>query len=223
MEQQEIRNLEEVRLSGEESRSVDGYALVFDSLSSDLGGFREKIVPSAIDGVIERSDIRALLNHDSSRGILARSRYGKGTLSLTVDEKGLRYQFEAPHTSLGDECIEYLKRGDITQSSFAFTVGEDQWEKQADGSYIRTILSFNKIYDVSPVYEPAYPGTSVACARFAQIQEEERLANEQRMKEEEEKRAADEEAQKAKEAQEAQEKLDAYYDNLKESYKDLLN
>lgn len=219
MEQQEIRNLEEIRLSGEESRSVDGYALVFDSLSSDLGGFREKIVPSAIDGVIERSDIRALLNHDSSRGILARSRYGKGTLSLTADEKGLRYQFEAPHTSLGDECIEYLKRGDITQSSFAFTVGEDQWEKQADGSYIRTILSFNRIYDVSPVFEPAYPGTSVACARFAEIQQQEKEENERKLEE----LRAEEEAKQKEEQQKAEEALKTYYDNLKESYKDLLN
>ena len=218
MEQQEIRNLEEIRLSGEESRSVDGYALVFDSLSSDLGGFREKIVPSAIDGVIERSDIRALLNHDSSRGILARSRYGKGTLSLTADEKGLRYQFEAPHTSLGDECIEYLKRGDITQSSFAFTVGEDQWEKQADGSYIRTILSFNRIYDVSPVFEPAYPGTSVACARFSEIKQQEKEENERKLEE----LRAEEEAKKKEEQQKAEEALKTYYDNLKESYKDIL-
>lgn len=49
--------------------------------------------------------------------------------------------FEAPNTALGDELLEGLKRGDITSSSFAFTVGKDNWEKREDGSYLRTIVS----------------------------------------------------------------------------------
>lgn len=184
----EIRNLEnsEIRVVSKEaeaSRTIEGYALVFNSLSEDLGGFREQISPDALEGVLDKSDIYALLNHSNERGILARSRYGKGSLDLEVDEKGLKYRFEAPMTNLGDEVLEYLRRGEISQSSFAFTVDCDEWEKQGDGNYIRTIKKFNRLYDVSPVFEPAYQATSVGCARFNEIKEEERKANEEAMKE----------------------------------------
>lgn len=216
--EKEIRNYNLDVRALEESRSVEGYALVFNSLSEDLGGFREQIDSNALDGVLERSDVMALLNHDSSRGILARSRYGEGSLTLTVDEKGLRYNFEAPHSALGDEVLEYLKRGDINQSSFAFTVSSDSWEKQSDGSYLRTITGFDRLFDVSPVFTPAYAATSVKCARFAEIQEEERLENERLMKEAEE-RAAEEEANKEEEKKEA---LKTYYDKIKEDYKEYL-
>lgn len=193
--------------SNSESRTVVGYALIFDSLSHDLGGFKERILPGALDGVLERSDILALLNHSKDRGILARSRYGKGSLSLCIDEVGLRYQFDAPNTALGDELLEYLRRGDITSSSFAFTIDEDAWEKQSDGTYIRTIKSFKELYDISPVLEPAYAATTV-CKRFNEIKEEEqRLAEEVKKLQEEE---------RAKE-------LEAYYANLKEENKVYLN
>ena len=209
--EKEIRSIE-IRTI-EDSRTVEGYALVFNSLSKDLGSFREVILPEAIGDVIERSDIMALLNHDSSRGILARSRFGKGSLSLEVDEVGLKYRFEAPQTALGDELLSYLKRGDITSSSFAFTVDEDVWTKESDGTYVRTIKKFNKLFDVSPVFEPAYAATSV-CARFEEIKEEERLAAEQAMKEAEERAA--------QEAAEAKAKLEEYYRNLKEDNKNYL-
>lgn len=162
-----------------ESRKIEGYALVFNSDSQDLGGFTERILPEALDGVIEKSDIYALLNHSSERGVLARSRYGEGSLKLSVDERGLKYEFEAPFTALGDEVLEYLRRGEISQSSFAFTVDSDNWEKQDDGTYIRTILKFKRLFDVSPVFEPAYQGTSVQCSRFAEIQEADRRALEE--------------------------------------------
>lgn len=197
----------------EDSRTVEGYALVFNTLSKDLSGFRELILPEALDGVIEQSDIMALLNHDNSRGILARSRYGKGSLSLTIDETGLKYRFDAPKTALGDELLEYLKRQDITSSSFAFTVDSDAWEKQTDGTYIRTIKKFSKLFDVSPVFEPAYAETTV-CARFAEIQEEERIANEKAMQEAEE-RALQLVA-------EAEAKLDEYYNSILEDNKDYM-
>lgn len=203
--EKEIRSIE-IR-NAEDSRMVDGYALVFDTLSEDLGGFREKILPDAVDGVIERSDILALLNHSRDRGILARSKNGKGSLTLYVDEVGLRYSFEAPHTALGDELLEYLKRGDITQSSFAFVIEEDSWEKQPDGEYIRTIKKFKELYDVSPVFQPAYSATSV-CKRFAEIQEEEQRQLEEIKRQEEEQRANE---------------LKAYYANLREENKTYIN
>lgn len=215
--EKEIRNIGEIR-ANVESRNVDGYALVFNTLSEDLGGFREQILPEATDGVIERSDVMATLNHDASRGILARSRFGNGTLSLEADEKGLRYTFDAPRTALGDECLEYLRRGDINQSSFAFTVAEDAWEKQSDGTYIRTIKKFDRLWDVSPVFTPAYAATSVSCRSFDAFKEAEARAEEE-ARLAEEKRQAEEEA--AKEA-ERQAKLDEYYKSIREAYAESL-
>lgn len=151
----EIRNSDDSN-----SRLITGYALVFNSWSVDLGGFREIIQPEAIEGVIERSDILALLDHDQSRGVLARSTNGKGSLKLTVDEKGLRYEFEAPKTPLGDEVLESIRRGDLRSSSFGFTVDEDEWEETETG-VVRTIRRFDKLFDVSAVYHPAYEETSV--------------------------------------------------------------
>lgn len=158
-------SLAEVRLLGEpnmNSRSVSGYGIVFNSLSKDLGGFKEVILPTAMNGIIERSDIFALLNHNKDKGILARSRNGKGTLKLTIDEKGVRYDFEAPNYATGDELVEGLKRGDISASSFAFTVDKSGQKvtRMSDGSYLRTITQFNEIFDMSPVYNEAYSDTT---------------------------------------------------------------
>lgn len=150
--------------SKEESRSVEGYASLFNSTSVDLGGFTECIAEGAFDGVIGRSTVLALLNHDESRGILARSVNGEGSLHLEVDERGLKFSFDAPHTPLGDELLEMLKRGDVNTCSFAFTVAEDSWKKE-EGQYRRTINKIGQLYDISPVYDAAYPETSIAVAQ----------------------------------------------------------
>ena len=162
MDNIEYRNFN-LELRGEdESRHIEGYGSVFNSRSLDLGGFQEIIAPGAFDGVIERSDVKALLDHNAERGILARSRNGKGSLSLELDERGLKYSFDAPHTNLGDEVVEGLKRGDYSQSSFSFTVESESWTKEEDGSYLRTINKIGNLYDVSIVANPAYTDTSVA-------------------------------------------------------------
>lgn len=157
---------------GDDSRRVEGYALVFNSESRDLGGIIEVIDSHALDGVLPNSDVMCWLNHDSSRGALARRRGENvpqsavgNSLELEIDDIGLRYAFDAPDTALGNELIEGLKRGDINQSSFAFTVKEDTWERLDDGMVLRTINKIERLYDVSPVYDPAYYGTSVELDR----------------------------------------------------------
>jgi HK97 family phage prohead protease len=150
-----------VQVTGDdEKRTVEGYALLFDTPSDGLS-FVEVIERGALEGVIEKSNIFALLNHDSSRGILARSKNGQGTLHLEVDNVGLKYRFEAPRTALGDELLEYLRRGEVSESSFAFTVEAETWEAQKDDTWKRTIHKFANLYDVSPVYDAAYSATSV--------------------------------------------------------------
>lgn len=138
------------------SRTVSGYGSVFNSQSEDLG-FIETIDPNAItDETIKRSDVFATLNHDMDK-ILARCKYGSGSLELKCDDKGLYYRFDAPNTDLGDELLEYLNRGEIDSSSFAFTVKRDEWSKGDDGKTHRRILEIDQVFDISPVFCPAYP------------------------------------------------------------------
>ena len=138
------------------SRTVSGYGSVFNSQSEDLG-FIETIDPNAItEETIKRSDVFATLNHDMDK-ILARCKYGSGSLELKCDDKGLYYRFDAPKTDLGDELLEHLDRGEIDSSSFAFTVKRDEWTKGDDGKSYRRILEIDQVFDISPVYCPAYP------------------------------------------------------------------
>ena len=159
--------MKEIRLgdnatSTSESRHIEGYAIVFNSLSNDLGGFREIIEPTAIDDeLIKNSDIVCLMNHDIKKGLLARSYHGRGSLKLDIDEHGLHYSFEAPKTALGDEVLEGIRRGDISKCSFAFVCGEDNWTKDENGEYIRHVKKIKNLYDVSLVYHPAYDETEV--------------------------------------------------------------
>ena len=138
------------------SRTVSGYGSVFNSQSEDLG-FIETIDPNAItEETIKRSDVFATLNHDMDK-ILARCKYGSGSLELKCDDKGLYYRFDAPNTDLGDELLEYLTRGEIDSSSFAFTVKRDEWKNGDDGKHYRRILEIDQIFDISPVFCAAYP------------------------------------------------------------------
>ena len=210
--EKEIRSFDIEFRAEPESREVKGYAIVFNSLSENLGGFREIIAPEAVDGVIEKSDVVAVLNHDSSRGILGRSRNGEGSLSLSVDEKGTAFRFDAPKTALGDECLEYIRRGDANQCSFAFSVAEDAWRKLDDGMYERTIKKFERLYDVSILTcQPAYAATSVSCRSFEDFKAEEARQLEEARKAEEEKQAEEKKAQ-----------LEEYYNNLRKENKDYL-
>tara|TARA_R110000737_G_scaffold205578_2_gene224167 strand:- start:13734 stop:14363 length:630 start_codon:yes stop_codon:yes gene_type:complete len=136
----------------ENGLKVIGHASVYNRLSEDLGGFKEIIAPGAFDDVLG-DDVRALINHD---GNLILARTTSGTLQLSTDEDGLKYEFTIPETSYGKDLAISMERGDITQSSFAFTVLNDEWATM-DGEDVRTITKVKKLYDVSPVTYPAYP------------------------------------------------------------------
>jgi len=138
-----------------EGRTVEGYASVFNSMSEDLGGFREIILPGAFKNALN-DDVRALYNHDSNY-LLARTT--SGTLELKEDEKGLYYRFEMPNTSYGNDLLELYRRGDLTQSSFGFTVDKDSWRME-EGQHIRYIESVSSLFDVSAVVYPAYVSSS---------------------------------------------------------------
>ena len=157
----------ELRESDDEAPKILGYGAVFDSRSENLGGFTEIVSKGAFDDVMD-NDVRALFNHDSNF-VLGRS--ASGTLSLSVDETGLRYELAPPDTqTIRDLVLEPMRRGDITGSSFGFMVEEDDWNEDTDtGAVTRTIVKVSRLLDVSPVTYPAYPDTSVALRALNQI------------------------------------------------------
>jgi len=172
MIEKEIRRVDNTIQRAEgESRMVEGYAVVFDSPSEDIGWI-EYIHKGAItEDTIKRSDVFCKFNHNDEK-VLARCKHGNGSLRLEVDEHGLKYAFEAPDTALGNELLSYLKRGDVSSSSFAFTIaqetGSEKWSKEGD-RLRRDIYHIDKLFDVSPVFSPAYEETSCA-ARAKEIQ-----------------------------------------------------
>ena len=162
IEEQPIENEEEVNPIHDEEHIVEGYAIVFNTLSVDLGGYREIILPTAVDDeLIRKSDIYYLFNHNNNSTPLARSKYGEGSLHLTIDEKGLKYSFNC----LNSEFYEIVKRGDLDKSSFAFSLPSDgsgeEWVKSEEYNYIRRITKIDKLYDCSAVLSPAYSSTEL--------------------------------------------------------------
>lgn len=158
-EEQPIDNVEEEEI---EERIIEGYAIVFNQLSEDLGGFREMIMPEAIDqALINNSDIYYLYNHNNDSTPLARSNHGSGSLELTIDSKGLKYRFNC----LNSEFYELVKRGDLSKSSFAFSLPKDGsgevWEKNSEYNYVRKIVKIEQLYDCSAVLVPAYSATEL--------------------------------------------------------------
>lgn len=168
----------ELRAAGEGNtvRKVHGYAAMFGKRSSNLGSattqFFEIIEPGAFTDVL-LDDVRALFNHDANL-ILARSKAGAGSLTLGQDATGLWYEFEAPDTQPGRDLMVSLARGDIDQSSFAFSLTPEgeKWEEVREGDQtiiVRTIRRVERLYDVSPVTYPAYPDATAALRSLEQF------------------------------------------------------
>jgi len=150
-----------------ESAVIVGYAAKFNQ-ETEIGGwyrFREVIADGAFDDVLA-DDVRALFNHDPNF-VLARTT--AGTLKLSVDEIGLKYEYETPDVSYARDLAENIRLGNVSQSSFAFSIGEESWSwaENKDQLDLRTIKKFSRLYDVSPVTYPAYQDTEVA-ARSAE-------------------------------------------------------
>ncbi len=139
--------------------NIEGIASVV-GVETDLGWFKEVIMEGAFDDVLN-GDTRALFNHDSNQ-VLARTT--SGTLALTISDKGdLVYSYKTPNRSYAKDLEDMIKTGDVSQSSFAFTVKEDSWEyNENEDRELRKIIKIEKLFDVSPVTFPAYADTTVA-------------------------------------------------------------
>ena len=137
-----------------------GYAAVFDEEVEIFPGFREKVRRGAFKKTITESpDIRALWNHDTN---FVMGRTTNGTLQLREDDHGLAIEIHPPDSQWARDDVESIRRGDVTQMSFAFRVIKSLWiEDEEDDSVIRELLEV-RLFEVSPVTFPAYPTTEIA-------------------------------------------------------------
>ncbi|MGW0523054.1 phage major capsid protein [Crossiella sp. NPDC003009] len=143
-------------------KTIRGYAYVFDKLSENLGGFRERIDRGAGADSMSGADLYATYNHNDS-AVLARSGAG---LRTGEDERGGWYEIDLPDTSAGRDVAELVERGVLRGSSFAFTVDNADADQQytrdeKSGELIRTLRRFT-VHELGPVTRPAYPDTTVA-------------------------------------------------------------
>lgn len=156
----------EMRMAGEESRTITGYAAVFDSEAKLWGDTTEVIRRGAFDST-DLSKVVCLFNHSYDQMLAS---VAGGTLRLGVDERGLQFEADVARTAMGDQVIELVRRGDLQGCSFAFWVKRDQWTNMGGGQMLRELLDISAIDDVGPVVRPAYEATSVALRSYYESQ-----------------------------------------------------
>ena len=124
------------------------------------------------------------MNHDSSQGTFARSKFGKGSLRLFVTDRGIEFETELPNTASGDELLEGIRRGDYDALSFAFAPDKEEWEENEDGTYNRTIRSIAFLDEISILScAPAYEATEVKLRSLEDFKEEKRQAEDKKKEE----------------------------------------
>lgn len=156
-------------------KEIGGIAAVINSVT-DLGYFEEVIEPGAFDNALSKEyDIRCLFNHEAEL-ILGRTK--ANTCNVFVNADGnLEYtwipDYENPtHISV----VRSIMRGDITQSSFAFTIKEQTWSDSTKYGTMgkRTIKVIDELFDVSPVTYPAYQDTEADARSVVALRDQER-------------------------------------------------
>lgn len=156
-----------------DERFIEGYAALFNQRSKLLAEYRdnelvefyETIESGAFDDVLADPELNVIMTVDHDRSKMV-ARTLSGTLQLSVDEVGLKYRFSVPNTTLGNDLYELVKRGDLFESSFVFTIDPDDEELSTGVQPIeRTIKRFSGLYDTSIVTDGAYANTSITVSR----------------------------------------------------------
>ena len=177
----------------EQDAVIEGYPIVFGQ-ETDMGDWREVIDAEAVgDGKILR-DVALMVGHDFGMIPLAHSRRnnGSGTMTLTVDEHGVKMLavLDVKNNPKAQEAYSAIRRGDISGMSFAFVVDKEAWEDLDTEKPLRRITGISDIFEVSLVAFPAYKGTSVQAASEGDALESVRASLESAKAELEEKRKA---------------------------------
>ena len=143
---------------------IRGYAVVYNRLSVDLGGFRERILPGAFDGVFSRQRGRAdLVSYYNHNPDILLGRESSGTLKVWTDEKGVGFEVVPPASRA--DILELVARRDVKGASFTFSIDKngEAFTTDENGRAIREVRAAT-IYELGPVVQPAYPSTSVSVA-----------------------------------------------------------
>lgn len=154
------------REDGSSQKYISGYAVVFDQYSRSFYDEWIEIIDRNAFASTDMSDVVMVVDHSQEVGdVLARSRNGVGTLEIAVDERGVKFRFPVPDTTVGRDVVELIERGDISECSFAFWVKADEWRYDVEiaGKHLdeRRILEVARLADLSIVVRGAYPTTSV--------------------------------------------------------------
>lgn len=157
--QDKSNNPQPAKTAQNSPKKLSGYAIVWNTPSKDLGGFKEVVSPDALKGV-DLSNVLMLNDHDYTQ-VLASVK--AGTLKLTPDDKGLYFEATLPDTTTANDVFANVKAGNLDSCSFSFDVddGSDKWEKDDQGNITRTINQIKDLFDVSVVAVPAYDSTNV--------------------------------------------------------------
>lgn len=166
MNKKEVRSMELRAVENEENKMIlEGYAVVFDTetqIGNDEWGFREVIDRGAFNGA-DMKDVPLKYNHSEAVPILARTR--NKSLTLTIDEKGLKIYAELLDTQDARDMYTRVKSGLLDKMSFAFTCNKVEWTDEKGKLPLRRITEIEKLWDVSIVDLPAYEGTEIGARR----------------------------------------------------------
>lgn len=147
----------------EQGNIITGRPIVYNS-RTDLGWFDEIIEPGALNNT-DLTDVRFLVNHDTSKIPLARSRRNNGnsTMQLTVDSEGMsiRVTLDTENNAEARALYSAVQRGDISGMSFMFGVSDEEWENIDSDHPTRHIRDISTVVEVSAVTFPAYDATEI--------------------------------------------------------------
>lgn len=155
----------EIRESEDGTKTVSGYAVKWEKKSQTLGvwyRFKEQFKKGAFIETLSDDDQRALWSHDTSQ-VLGRTK--NGTLRLSEDDIGLRFELDLPNTTLGKDVYETIKRGDVDGVSFGFKMVKEEWDESNPDNIIRSVTKA-KLLEISPVAFPAYPDSTVSARNY---------------------------------------------------------
>lgn len=155
----------EVRESESGVKTITGYAVKWEKKSQTMGfwmRFKEQFRQGAFVDSLTADDQRALWSHDTSQ-VLGRTK--NGTLRLSEDDTGLRFELDLPETTLGRDAYETIKRGDVDGVSFGFKMVKEEWDESDSDNIVRSVLKA-QLFEISPVAFPAYPDSTVSARNY---------------------------------------------------------
>lgn len=149
--------------SENEGRHISGKAISFDTQSNDIG-FIEILHRGCISQeLIDSSNIVFLYNHDYNQ-VIARANKGKGTLNIDLRDDGVYFDLDVPNTTMGNDLLENIRLGNITQCSFGFRYANEEGaykDEKIDDVWYRNVYKIGQLFDLSAVTYPAYDDTYV--------------------------------------------------------------